>query len=98
MLLIASVVKLVAEVALMALIGRGALGLLLGSGRDASVFYRVLDTVCRPVLSVARATTPAAVPARLLPWICASVLFSLWLLALALKVSVCLRIGMALCR
>lgn len=98
MLLLASVVKLVAEVALMALIGRGVLGLLAGPGREANVFYRVLDTVCRPVLRLARAITPAAVQARHLPWISVSLLCLVWLLALALKVSVCLRIGIASCR
>ena len=48
MLLVVSSVKLVAEIALMALAGQWLLGLLAGPKRDTNFFYQLLQVVTRP--------------------------------------------------
>jgi hypothetical protein len=47
MLLAITAVKLLAEIALLALVGRWLLGLLAGAKREGNVFYQVLSIVTR---------------------------------------------------
>ena len=98
MLLLILWIKLVAEVALMALLGRWLLGLLVGSRRDDNPFYRVLDILARPFIRAARWLSPRQVIDLHLPGVAALMLAFIWLAALAGKVSVCLGAGMAVCR
>ena len=48
MLLFVSAVKLVAEIALMALAGQFLLGLLAGQKRDGNLFYQLLQVLTKP--------------------------------------------------
>ena len=98
MLLLVTSIKLVAEVALMALIGRWVLGMLAGSGRELNPFYRVLDILARPFLRVARGLAPRQVLDRHLPLVAVLLLSFTWLLALAGKFRLCLTLGMAACQ
>jgi hypothetical protein len=90
--------KLVAEVALMALVGRWLLGLMAGAGRECNPFYQVLDILVRPFLRAARWLAPREVLDRHLPMVAMLLLSFLWLAALAGKVRLCLALGMAACR
>src|SRR5438552_2238693 len=58
MLLIVSSVKLVAEIALMALAGQFVLGLLAGARRDDNFFYRLLQVLTNPFVRGVRRITP----------------------------------------
>jgi hypothetical protein len=84
MLLLASVLKLIAEIGLLTCAGRGLLGLLIGARREGNFFYGLLDIVARPFDLVAgrRWATALAV--------------GLWLAATAWKIQLCL--GGAACR
>jgi hypothetical protein len=97
-LLLVTSMKLIAEVALMALLGRWLLGVLAGEGRERNVFYRVMDAVVRPFLRTARWISPRQVLDRHLPGVVMLLLCFIWLMALAGKIKVCLAIGMAACR
>ncbi|MEH0167638.1 hypothetical protein [Roseateles microcysteis] len=48
MLLLVSALKLIAEIGLLACLGRGLLGLLIGARRQGNFFYGLLDIVARP--------------------------------------------------
>src|SRR5688572_15733400 len=98
MLLIVSSVKLVAEIALMALAGRWLLGLLAGSKRETNVFYRVLDVLTKPFVKGVRLITPRFVIDRHIPLAAFALLSMLWLFATLMKVQVCLQIGIQQCR
>jgi hypothetical protein len=98
MLLLAGSIKLVVEVALMVLLGRAALGALIGAQRLANPVYRGLDLAATPPLRLTRALLPARVGERGLVWATLGWLLLAWCLALAFKVRVCLEIGMAACR
>jgi hypothetical protein len=98
MLLLVSSVKLVAEIALMALAARWLLGLLAGSRRETNVFYRVLDVLSMPFVKGTRLITPRFVIDRHVPLAAFGLLCVVWLFALLMKVQLCLQIGMQQCR
>ena len=93
-----SAIKLVTEVALMALVGRWLLGLLAGAGRQGNLFYRLLDTLAMPFIRAARHLAPARVLDRHLPLVAGLLLGFAWFAALLGKIGVCLSLGMAVCR
>ncbi len=97
MLLLVVAVKLVAEVALLALVGRGVLGLLAGQGREANVFYRLFVVLTRPVVQATRRLTPRAVIDRHVPLVAALWLATVWLAALAMKIQLCVAGGVVVC-
>jgi uncharacterized protein YggT (Ycf19 family) len=98
MLLLVLSIKLVAEAALMALIGRGVLAMLAGAGREHNVFYQLLSVVTRPFIAAARRITPRIVIDRHLPLVAMLLLMLVWLAALVMKVRLCLVAGMAVCQ
>ncbi len=98
MLAAATTVKLIAEIALLALIGRWAVGCMAGEGRQHNPVYRVFDLVAGPWVRGARWLMPRRVPDRHLPLLAFGALALVWLLAAFAKVSLCLQIGVALCR
>ncbi len=98
MLWLAVTLKLLAEIALMALIARGVLGLLAGAARERNPVYRLLDLLSRPALRLFRAISPRRVLDRHLPLLATLGLAWIWLAALMLKVSACRALpGQALC-
>ena len=98
MLLIASAVKLVSEIALLALVGQGLLGLLAGKKRDTNLIYQMFQVVTRPVVRAARFITPRIVIDRHMPIVTLCLLLFTWLAATGLKVSLCLEAGVQACR
>ncbi len=67
MLTLVSILKLIAEIALLALAGQWVLGLLAGAKRDQNMFYQLLQVVTRPFVSGARMVTPKVVIDRHVP-------------------------------
>ena len=98
MLLFVSSIKLVVEIALMALAGQFVLGLLAGQRRDGNFFYRVLQVVTGPVVKTVRFIAPRVVLDRHLPIAAFVLLVSIWLVATMVKVDLCLKVGIEQCR
>jgi hypothetical protein len=98
MLLLVSVIKLIAEIALLAFAGQFVLGLLAGAKRADNFFYRFFDVLTKPFVRVTRAITPRVVLDRHVPLAAFVALLSVWLIATIAKVNVCLEIGMELCK
>ncbi|WP_284614642.1 YggT family protein [Aquabacterium humicola] len=98
MLLLVSSVKLVAEIALMALIGQWLLGLLAGARRDTNFFYQLLQTLTSPFVKLARMLSPRIVLDRHVPLVAFLLLSFAWLVATITRVSICLQIGVEQCR
>ncbi|WP_439587040.1 hypothetical protein [Hydrogenophaga sp.] len=99
MLLLISAIKLIAEIALLALAGQWLLGLLAGQKRDKNIFYQILQQVGRPFVQVARKMTPRKVVLeRHLPLVAFLLLAFLWVGVTLLKVNHCLKIGVQLCQ
>jgi hypothetical protein len=98
MLLIASIVKLIAEIALLALLGQGVLGLLVGAQKENNLVYQLLQLLGRPFVRLARLLTPRLVLERHLPLVAFLLLVFVWLAATLFRISRCLEIGVALCQ
>lgn len=98
MLLAISIVKLVAEIALLALLGQWVLGWLAGARKEQNLFYRALQAVGSPFVRVARVLTPRFVLDRHVPLVAFLLLGFAWFAATVLKINHCLRIGVHLCQ
>jgi uncharacterized protein YggT (Ycf19 family) len=84
-LFIVSALRAVVEVALLALIGQGALALLAGSRRQKNPVYQLFVLLTQPVLRLMRCLTPRTVIDRHLPLVAFFVLFWLWIFLAWLK-------------
>ncbi|MBU6194153.1 MAG: hypothetical protein KGP02_04590 [Burkholderiales bacterium] len=89
MLLLASCLKLIAEIALFGLAGRWLLGLLAGQKRDQNLFYQALSMLTNPFTGLVRRITPALVVDRHIPLVTFILLFWVWFFALSEKVQLC---------
>jgi hypothetical protein len=98
MLLAITAVKLLAEIALLALVGRWLLGLLAGAKREGNVFYQVLSIVTRPVERMTRLLSPRVVLDRHIPLAAALLLLSVWVGSTLMKIQYCVEIGVQQCR
>ncbi len=98
MLAIASTVKLIVEIALLALFGQWVLGLLAGAKKDQNLFYQLLSIVGKPFVSLARFVSPKLVLDRHLPLVAFLILGFVWLGVTAYKIKICLQIGVEQCK
>ena len=98
MILIATTIKLIAEIALMAMLGRWLLGLLAGANKEKNLFYQILHVVVRPFISLTRLLTPNLVLDRHVPLGAFLMLSFVWLGATLLKIQLCLQLGVAQCK
>lgn len=98
MLLAVTALKLIAEIALLALLGRFILGLLAGAKRDQNLFYQLLSVLTRPFERLTRALSPRQVLDRHIPLATGLLLLSLWFISLLMKVQICVEIGVEQCR
>ena len=98
MLTLIASVKLIAEIALLALFGQWVLGLLTGQKRDKNLFYQILQQIGKPFVSLARFVSPRFVLERHHPLVAFLILGFVWVIATAAKISHCLKIGVQLCQ
>ena len=98
MLTLVSIFKLLAEIALLAFAGQWVLGILAGAKRDQNLFYQVLQVMTRPLVTGARYITPSVVLERHVPLVAFLLLAFVWIAATITKISICLEIGVDLCK
>lgn len=98
MLLFVSSVKLVAEIALLALAGQFLLGLLAGAKREGNLFYRLLQVLTGPFVRGVRLITPRVVLDRHIPLAAFVLLAMVWVIVTIVKINLCLQIGVEHCR
>jgi hypothetical protein len=97
-LLAVEILKLLAEVALMALAGQFVLGILAGRRRDQNLFYQLFQVLTKPLIRGARAISPRVVLDQHLPLVAFLLLVFVWVVATLTKIDICVRIGVHLCR
>ena len=98
MLLFVSAVKMIAEIALMALLGQWVLGLLAGRKRESNFFYQLLGILTKPFVKGVRMITPQAVLDRHIPLATFVLLSMTWFVATLTRISICVEIGIQACR
>ncbi len=96
-LFLVSVVRTLVEVALLSLLGQGAVGLLAGARRASNPIYRLFQVVTRPVIRLTRWLAPAAILDRHLPVLAFFLVFWLWILLAYAKRVLCQWNGLAAC-
>ncbi len=92
------IVKLIAEIALLSLLGQGLVGLLAGAKKDTNLFYNILATIGRPFVRAARYVSPKFVLDRHVPLVAFMILFFVWVACVILKIQICLDIGVEQCK
>jgi hypothetical protein len=97
-LLLVEILKLLAEIALMALAGQWVLGLLAGKRREQNLFYQLFQVLTKPLIRGARLVSPRVVLDQHLPLVAFLLLSFLWVLATLTKIDICVRIGVHLCK
>ena len=88
-LLILGVLRALAEVAMLFLLGQGLLALLAGRRRQTNTMYKLFQIVTAPVLKAARKLAPRQIIDRHLPYIAFAVLFWIWIALAWLKKLYC---------
>ncbi|KAF0163812.1 MAG: hypothetical protein FD157_2775 [Rhodocyclaceae bacterium] len=88
-LLILGVLRALAEVAMLFLLGQGLLALLAGSRRDTNTMYKLFLIVTAPVVKAARKVTPRQIIDKHVPFVAFAVLFWLWIALAYLKKLYC---------
>ncbi len=98
MLSLLNLLQLLLYIPLLALFGQAVLYLLAGPSRHDNVFYRLLQLLSKPFTAVVRRITPASVADRQVPVATFFVLLIAYAIVTVEKISLCVRIGVALCQ
>lgn len=98
MLAVALALKLICEIALMALLGQWLMGWLAGSSRAANPVFRLLQLLVKPWMVAARGLSPQRISDRYIPGVALLLLVTMWVGASLVKISICLRIGLVHCQ
>jgi hypothetical protein len=98
MLNVLNVIQLVLYIALLALVGQGALYILTGARRDSNVFYRLLQVVSKPFTLPVRWITPKQVDDRQVPVVTFLLLLIVYAVVTFEKINLCMAANMAGCR
>jgi hypothetical protein len=95
---VVSALKLIAEIALMALLGQGVLAVLAGSRRESNLVDKILRDIASPFVGVARIVSPRVVLDRHLPMVAWLLLACGWIAVTLVKIDLCMRIGVEPCK
>ena len=98
MLLLVTSLKLIAEIALMAIAGQWVVGLLAGARRDRNIFYKLLEVTASPFVKLVRRITPRVVLDRHVPLAAFLLLSVVWVALTATKIYLCVQTGIDTCR
>lgn len=97
MLQLVTLAHLIVWIALLALVGQFALGLLAGAKRDTNIFYKLLEVVASPFVKLMRRITPRVVLDRHVPLATLLVLGVLLVVLSIARISLCLETGVNVC-
>ena len=98
MLTVLHIIQLVLYIALLALVGQGALYILAGARRDTNFFYRLLQVVSKPFTVPVRWITPKQVDDRHVPVVTFLLLLIVYGVVTFEKINLCMAANMAGCR
>ncbi|HEX4883609.1 MAG TPA: hypothetical protein VFX05_05685 [Casimicrobiaceae bacterium] len=92
------VVKLVLEIALLALVGQGVVWAMIravGADPSRNVFYRALEVVASPFVKLVRLVTPKVVSDRHVPWAALGLLLAAYVATQFTIVQTCVGLGLS---
>jgi hypothetical protein len=88
-LFIVSVLKALVEVAALALLAQGLIGVLSGKAKDNNFVYRLFQVVTAPIYKAVRKITPKFVADQHMGLACFFILFWIWIALIYAKAYVC---------
>lgn len=88
-LFIVSVLKALVEIAAMALLAQGLIGLLSGQAKQENFVYRLFQVVTAPIIRITRAITPRLIADQHIGLASFFILFWLWVALIYAKNYVC---------
>lgn len=92
---VVSILRALVEVALLALLGQGAVGLLSGARRAANPIYVLFQFVTKPAIRFARWLTPKVILDQHVPFVAFFLMFWLWILLAWVKRELCALGGLS---
>jgi hypothetical protein len=90
--------QLMLYIPLLALLGQGLLFVLAGPRRDTNFFYQLLKLLSKPFTALVRRLTPAKVADHHVPIVTFLLLTIVYVVVTLERISLCMRIGVELCR
>lgn len=96
-LFVVSILRALVEVALLALLGLGAVGLLSGARRATNPVYVLFLVVSKPVIRFTRWFTPKVILDQHVPFVAFFLMFWLWILLAWVKRELCVINGLTGC-
>jgi hypothetical protein len=97
-LLLLSSIKLVSEIALMALLGQGLLFILAGEKRETNFFYQLIKVLTRPFIAAARWITPRQVADAHVGFVAFFFLVLVWAVVTFERIRHCIGLNMVGCQ
>lgn len=88
-LLAVVIIKSLAELSAMFIVGQGILYVLAAKNRDTNLFYGLFRVITRPLYAAARAITPRAILDRHVPYVALILIFWIWVFATYAKIDLC---------
>jgi hypothetical protein len=98
MLTILNIAQLVLYIALLALVGQGALYVLAGPKREQNIFYQLLQIVSKPFTLLVRKITPHQVADRHVPVATFFLLIIVYAVVTFERIALCVQSGMEGCK
>ncbi|HMO48340.1 MAG TPA: hypothetical protein PKB14_20230 [Rubrivivax sp.] len=92
------VAQLVLYIALLALLGQGALYVLAGAKRASNFFYQLLQIVSKPFTQLVRKLTPRQVADRHVPLLTFLLLLIAYAVVTLERISLCMQAGLEACK
>jgi hypothetical protein len=90
--------QLMLYIPLLALLGQGLLFVLAGPRHDTNFFYQLLKLLSKPFTALVRRLTPAKVADHHVPIVTFLLLTIVYVVVTLERISLCMRIGVELCR
>ncbi len=90
MLLLASILKALAEIAGLSLVGQGILYLLMGARRNQNFVYKLFQGLTLPVMKLTRTFTPKVVLDRHIGFVAVLLVTVVWFVSGSAKLGMCL--------
>jgi uncharacterized membrane protein len=97
-LIFLTLLKLILEIALLALVGQGLLYVLAGPRRESNFFYTLLRIITKPFTVPMRRVTPRKVADEHVPIATFFLLTVAWVVVTAEKVQYCIKVNMVGCQ
>lgn len=98
MLTFLNIAQLVLYIALLALLGQGALYVLAGPKRDSNIFYQLLQVVSKPFTLLVRRITPKRVADQHVPLVTFFLLLIAYAVVTLERIALCVQTGVEACK